>query len=127
MWKMKSSRPYKRWQTMKKAANRTTWSPSKTNIERAKAQTLSLPIGSEIRPRRQPNLNEPLAFCADCQEWTPMQWLPVKERGKKAETWFQCEHCHGRNLSLRHLSANGAVATTGNRVQTGAQRLIIVV
>lgn len=56
-----------------------------------------------------------------------MQWLPVKERGKKAETWFECEHCHGRNLSLRHLSANGAVATTGNRVQTGAQRLIIVV
>jgi len=38
-----------------------------------------------------------------------MQWLPVKERGKKAETWFECEYCDGRHLTLKYLSAGEAV------------------
>lgn|GEM_PF-2741289 len=59
--------------------------------------------------RRVSSPGEPLAFCADCHEWTPMQWLPIKERGKRAEQWFQCEYCHERNLTLRYLSAKEAV------------------
>ena len=62
-----------------------------------------------ICQHRQPDKNEPLAFCTDCQEWTPMQWLPKAERGKKAEQWFQCEYCHGRKLTLRYLSVTEAV------------------
>jgi len=52
-----------------------------------------------------------------------MQWLPIAERGKTAETWFQCEYCGGRDLTLRYLSAYEA----GKRLQTGAQRPAIVV
>lgn len=46
--------------------------------------------------------DEPLAYCAGCKDWTPMRWLPVAERKKKPEQWFQCEFCGGRNLTLRY-------------------------
>ncbi len=57
-----------------------------------------------VKPHRKPKPDEPLAFCADCYDWTPMKWLPAKERGRKAETWFQCEYCGNRRLTLRYLS-----------------------
>ena len=59
--------------------------------------------------RRTPAPSEPLAFCANCREWTPMRWRPKSERGKRAEQWFQCEYCGGRDLTLRYLSVNEAI------------------
>lgn len=46
---------------------------------------------------------ETLAYCAECKELTPMQWLPKAERGKRAEQWFQCEYCGCRELTLRYF------------------------
>ena len=51
------------------------------------------------KPRRTPAPGEPLAYCANCREWTPMRWRPKSERGKRAEQWFQCEYCGGRELT----------------------------
>ena len=62
------------------------------------------------KPRRTPAPGEPLAFCANCREWTPMRWRPKSERGKHAEHWFQCEYCGGRDLTLRYLSVNEAIS-----------------
>ena len=58
----------------------------------------------EIRP------NEPTAFCHNCQEMTPMVWLPKEERGKKPETWFKCEFCGGCHLTIKYISEKEAVA-----------------
>ena len=38
-----------------------------------------------------------------------MRWRPKSERGKRAEQWFQCEYCGGRDLTLRYLSPNDAM------------------
>jgi len=38
-----------------------------------------------------------------------MRWPPKAERGKKTEQWFQCEHCGGRKLTLRHTSMSEAM------------------
>ena len=62
------------------------------------------PMPSATPSRRIPAKDEPLAYCADCHDWTPMQWLPKAERGKKPEQWFQCEYCGGRKLTLRYVS-----------------------
>ena len=61
------------------------------------------------KPRRTSAPGEPLAYCAKCREWTPMRWRPKSERGKRAEQWFQCEYCGGRDLTLRYLSPNDAM------------------
>ncbi len=58
----------------------------------------------EIRP------NESTAFCHNCQEITPMVWLPKEERGKNCDTWFKCEFCGGRNLTFTYLTEREAVA-----------------
>ena len=67
----------------------------------------SMPLPTPLR--RIPAKDEPLAYCADCHDWTPMQWLPKAERGKKAEQWFRCEYCGGRKLTLKYLSMNGVM------------------
>lgn len=64
---------------------------------------------SAPRTRRTPDPQEPLAFCEECQEWVPMKWLPVKERGKRMETWFECEFCGCRQLTFRYLSMSEAI------------------
>ena len=56
------------------------------------------------RTRRIPAPDEPLAFCAKCGDWTPMLWLPKEERGRAAETWFECEYCGCRELKLRYIT-----------------------
>ena len=71
-----------------------------------------------IRACRQPPTGEPMAFCARCQELTPMQWLPVSERGKRAENWFRCEYCGNRDLTLRYLTAEEAIRRNSRR-ETG--------
>ena len=65
---------------------------------------------SKPAARRKIRPEESLGFCNRCQEWTHLVWLPQKERGKKAESWFICEFCSGRDITLRYLSGKEAVA-----------------
>ena len=60
--------------------------------------------------RREIKQHEPTAFCHNCQEMTPMIWLPKEERGKKPESWFKCEFCGGRHLTIKYLTEREAVA-----------------
>ena len=60
--------------------------------------------------RREIKQYEPTAFCHNCQEMTPMEWLPKEERGKKPETWFKCEFCGGRHLTIKYITEKEAVA-----------------
>jgi len=48
-----------------------------------------------------------------------MYWRPEAERGKRAEQWFQCEYCGGRDLTLRYLSLNNAIADNEARPWRG--------
>ena len=52
---------------------------------------------------RVPLPGEPLAFCADCRDWTPMEWLSRDVRGKHCDEWFRCADCGGGKLTFRHL------------------------
>ena len=54
--------------------------------------------------------NESKAYCHACKAWTPMKWLPKEQRGKRAETWFECAVCGGRHLELRYLTESEAKA-----------------
>ena len=54
--------------------------------------------------------HEPTAFCHNCQEMTPMVWLPQEERGKNCDTWFKCEFCGGRHLTIKYITEKEAVA-----------------
>ena len=67
------------------------------------------PTPSVASVRRIPTRDEPLAYCADCREWTPMRWRPAAERGKHVEAWFECEYCGGRKLTFRHMSMSEAM------------------
>ena len=101
-------RPVKlNWDLFRIVRKRTTDAPAEQEAAVA-AEPPSSPVVEPMTlptpSRRIPAKNEPLAYCADCREWTPMQWLPKAERGKKAEQWFQCEYCGGRKLTLRHVS-----------------------
>ena len=60
--------------------------------------------------RRAIRPNEPTAFCHNCQEMTPMVWLPKEERGKNCDTWFKCEFCGGRNLTIKYIIEKEAIA-----------------
>ena len=60
--------------------------------------------------RREIRQHEPTAFCHNCQEMTPMVWLPKEERGKKPESWFKCEFCGGRHLTIKYISEKEAIA-----------------
>ena len=92
-------RPVKlNWDLFHIVRKRTTGAPT----EQEAAAVAAPPSASP--PRRVPDTGEPLAYCAECREWTPMRWLPKAERGKKAEQWFRCEYCGGRKLTLRHVS-----------------------
>ncbi len=60
--------------------------------------------------RREIRQHEPTAFCHNCQEMTPMVWLPKEERGKNCDTWFKCEFCGGRNLTIKYITEKEAIA-----------------
>jgi hypothetical protein len=101
MWNVKCKNAKGKWILPNRYKKRLAWKKDKNKCASVMAGE------SVVKPvvcRRQPGKDEPLAFCADCQEWTPMQWLPKAERGKKVEQWFLCEYCHGRKLTLRYLS-----------------------
>ena len=68
------------------------------------------PWHREPAKRREIKQHEPTAFCHNCQKMTPMVWLPKEERGKKPETWFKCEFCGGRHLTIKYLTEKEAVA-----------------
>ena len=75
------------------------------------SQTNSIPPWHrEPVQRREIKQHEPTAFCHNCQEMTPMVWLLKEERGKKPETWFKCEFCGGRHLTIKYLTEKEAVA-----------------
>ena len=83
--------------------------PDPTPVPQESPQIVSLPWVQATTPpppkvRRIPVPEEPLAFCAKCGDWTPMQWLPKEERGRAAETWFECEYCGCRELKLRYIT-----------------------
>ena len=77
---------------------------------------------SAPKTRRTPDPQEPLAFCAKCQEWVPMKWRPIKERGKKVETWFECEYCGCHQLSFRYLTMSEAIAKNKACKQTHLEK-----
>jgi len=88
---------------------------SKQTDEKPEQQGLSLLSGdtkskTSHRPIRP---GESLAYCAGCKEWTPMRWLPIAERGKRAEQWFECEFCGGRELTLRYTTPSRKCAVSG--------------
>ena len=62
------------------------------------------PVPQEPVQRREIRPNEPTAFCHNCQEITPMVWLPKEKRGKNCDTWFKCEFCGGRHLTIKYLT-----------------------
>ena len=97
MWKIVRAQPHKSWRS---APCRNTHGRSSMASSRVPAVPMPLATPS----RRIPAKDEPLAYCADCRDWTPMRWLPKGERGKKPEQWFQCEYCGGRKLTLKYLS-----------------------
>ena len=75
------------------------------------SQTNSIPPWHrEPVQRREIRQHEPTAFCHNCQEMTPMVWLPKEERDKKPESWFKCEFCGGRHLTIKYLTEKEAVA-----------------
>ena len=67
-------------------------------------------VPKEPVQRREIRQHEPTAFCHNCQEMTPMVWLPKEERGKKPETWFKCEFCGGRHMTIKYITEKEAVA-----------------
>ena len=60
--------------------------------------------------RREIRQHESTAFCHNCQEMTPMIWLPAEERGKKPESWFKCEFCGGHHLTIKYITEKEAIA-----------------
>jgi len=94
MWKI-ISRPRKVWNKI----------PEKEKMHHRRATPIAIrkPPVRHIRPVRP---GEPLAYCAGCKDWIPMLWLPIAERGKRAEKWFECEFCGGRDLTLQYLPEN---------------------
>ncbi len=88
----------------------------------SKSQLIEVVAKPVARPHRQIGENEQLAYCDDCQEWTPMTWLPIGERGKTAETWFECEYCGGRKLTLKYLSQKEAVRLNINCLESKYER-----
>ena len=75
------------------------------------SQTNSIPPWHrEPVQRREIKQHAPTAFCHNCQEMTPMVWLPKEEWGKKPESWFKCEFCGGRHLTIKYLTEKEAVA-----------------
>jgi len=101
MWKIRHSGTRKTW--VIKSAGRF------GRRDRPLSVSAILPAESDGLARRMPDPGEPLAYCADCREWKPMRWRPTAERGKRAETWFQCEYCGGRKLTLKYLPLNEAM------------------
>ena len=51
-----------------------------------------------------------------------MKWRPIKERGKKVETWFECEYCGCHQLSFRYLTMSEAIAKNKACKQTHLEK-----
>ena len=49
--------------------------------------------------------DESRVFCSKCQAWQLPSWLPKEERGKSAESWFECSVCGCRHIELHYLSS----------------------
>lgn len=120
MWNVKCQPRKGKWILSNRHEKRLACSDGKD--KRAPVVTAAVVARPETRPHRQLGKNEPQAFCAHCNEWIPMEWRPSKERGKTAETWFQCEYCGGRDLTLRYLSPGEAVRRNALRCKPSPPR-----
>jgi hypothetical protein len=118
-WNIKHGRTASRkWELPKSGHKTKKWAlhnPAATFIATHRAtQTVEhdhqTPENSEPVKRREIRPNEPTAFCHNCQEMTPMVWLPKEERGKNCDTWFKCEFCGGRHLTIKYITEKEAVA-----------------
>lgn len=118
-WNIKHGRSsYPKWELPENRSKTRKWGlPDPTAVfmvtfrENAKVEhDHQTPENSEPVKRREISQHEPTAFCHNCQEMTPMVWLPQEERGKDFTTWFKCEFCGGRNLTFTYLSEREAVA-----------------
>ena len=104
----KSGHKTKKWALHNPAA---TFIATHRATQTVELSVLSTPIvPQEPVKRREIKQYEPTAFCHNCQEMTPMEWLPKEERSKKPETWFKCEFCGGRHLTIKYISEKEAVA-----------------
>ena len=100
-WSIIKSVPAKRERTQKGIGAVTRTGRSRRGVSK---KTTPVPAPLQNNVRRIPASDEPLAFCAKCGDWTPMLWLPKEERGRAAETWFECEYCGCRELKLRFIT-----------------------
>ena len=100
-WSIIKSVPKKRRRVPKDIGAVTRTGRSRQGVSQ-KIPPVPTPLQNNVR--RIPAPDEPLAFCAKCGQWTPMLWLPKEERGRAAETWFECEYCGCRELKLRYVA-----------------------
>ena len=100
-WSIIKSVPAKRERTQKGIGAVTRTGRSRRGVSK---KTTPVPAPLQNNVRRIPASDEPLTFCAKCGDWTPMRWLPKKERGHSVETWFECEYCGCRELKLRYIT-----------------------
>ena len=119
-WELpKSGHKTKKWALHNPAA---TFIATHRATQTVEPSVLSTPIvPQEPVKRREIKQYEPTAFCHNCQEMTPMEWLPKEERGKKPESWFKCEFCGGRHLTIKYITEKEAVAK--NKLEKEAEDL----
>ena len=119
-WELpKSGHKTKKWALHNLAA---TFIATHRATQTVEPSVLSTPIvPQEPAKRREIKQYEPTAFCHNCQEMTPMVWLPKEEWGKKPESWFKCEFCGGRHLTIKYLTEKEAV--TKNKLTKEAEDL----
>ena len=108
-WELpKSGHQTKKWALHNPAA---TFIATHRATQTVAPSVLNTPIvPQEPAKRREIKQYEPTAFCHNCQEMTPMVWLPKEEWGKNCDTWFKCEFCGGRHLTIKYLIEKEAVA-----------------
>lgn len=109
MWVVTRKSNQKQWDIVKSDPKRRHIAEDAGMVQAENCQAVSqnacpAPMPPPPKVRRIPVPEEPLAFCAKCGDWTPMQWLPKEERGRAAETWFECEYCGCRELKLRYIT-----------------------
>ena len=106
MWVVKHKPNQSHWDIVKSDPKRRHIPQDAGMVQAESGQAVSQnahPAPPLLKVRRTPAPDEPLAFCARCGQWTPMRWLPKDERGRAAETWFECEYCGCRELKLRYI------------------------
>ena len=85
MWNVKCKNAKGKWILPNRYKKRLAWKKDKNKCASVMAGE------SVVKPvvcRRQPVKMNRWHSAADCQEWTPMQWLPKAERARKSSSGF---------------------------------------